>query len=176
MGNGGRVDATWAIACCLYAPGASWETATLSCHNCVPRQVRTSDRWDSPVLCCAVSTGLLQGGGPGSRSWDRWEALLEVSALLWGLGTGTGLDALESLKHPLSSWPSSFMLLQRARAPGRMGKKFGQSSGRPTFWAPEMSLPGTVSSPSVKKLGFRLPMYNTGTRVPAPGQGTKAVG
>lgn len=137
------------------------------------------------VLSCAVLSP--QGfsrewkrdgsGGPRKQeSWERWEALWEGSALLWGLGPGATLDALQSLKHPLSSWPSLFMLFQRARAPGRMGKKFGQRTGRPTFWAPEMSLPRTVLSPSVKKLGFRLPMYNTGTRVPAPGQGTKAVG
>ena len=64
------------------------------------------------------------------------------------------------------------MCLQRARATGRTGKKFGQRTGRPTFWAPDTSLP----SPSAKKLGFRLPVYNRGTRVPAPGQGTEAAG
>lgn len=46
----------------------------------------------------------------------------------------------------------------------------------PNFWSLEMSLHRTATSPSAKKLGSRLPIYKMGTQVPAPGQGTKAVG
>lgn len=147
---------------CLCAPRKSWETAPLSCHGCVPRQLRRSDCWSSPHR--VVSAGLLPGGeegrGPGRRGAGRdGRALLEGSASFWGLGT-----AREGTLWGLSKAPFPPVLprLRSSSGPGPLagpGRNLVTGAGRPGCWASEISLPRTATSRAAKKLGFRLPVY-----------------
>lgn len=107
---------------------------------------------------------------------ERWEALLESSGSFWGLGmAGEGM-LWGLLNNP---FPPTLLRLCSSSGPRPlvgMGRNLVTGAGMPGFWASEISRHRTAASPSVQKLGFRLPMYKRGTPVPVSGQGTKAVG